>query len=280
VPFAALPDPGGPGALADARQVVALPSASVLAALRASPRAARGADGAVAVFADPVFRRDDPRVKAAGHAAQGGHAERLALRSAEESGVPALPRLRFSRTEAEAIAGLAPGRTRLFLDFAAARDGLASPEVRSARVIHFATHGLLNSRRPERSGLVLSMVGPRGQTRDGFLRLGDVQSLSLQADLVVLSACETALGKEVRGEGLVGLTRAFMAAGTPRVVSSLWQVDDHATAELMKRFYSSLLRGDLPAAAALREAQRTMSADPRWRAPYYWAGFTFNGEWN
>jgi CHAT domain-containing protein len=95
----------------------------------------------------------------------------------------------------------------------------------------------------------------------------------------VLSACQTALGKEVRGEGLVGLTRGFMIAGAPRVVASLWRVDDHATAALMKSFYAGMLQRGLPAAAALAEAQRTLRGDPRWASPYYWAGFTFNGDW-
>jgi CHAT domain-containing protein len=101
----------------------------------------------------------------------------------------------------------------------------------------------------------------------------------LSADLVVLSACQTALGKDIQGEGLVSLTRAFMYAGAPRVVASLWKVDDVATAELMKRFYRGVLREGLGPAAALRAAQLEMSRDSRWAAPYYWAGFVMQGDW-
>jgi CHAT domain-containing protein/tetratricopeptide (TPR) repeat protein len=279
VPFAALPAPGSDEPLVARRQVVVLPSASVLEALRAAPRKNRTAP-TVAVLADPVFRSDDPRVTGVARPGRRGLAEQVFLRSAEESGLAGLPRLRFSRAEAQAVAGLAPDRARLFLDFAAARDALAATEVRSARILHFATHGLLNSRNPELTGLVLSMVDRGGVFRDGFVRLPELHRLRLDADLVVLSACQTALGKDVRGEGLVGLTRAFMVAGAPRVVASLWRVHDQATAELMKRFYAALLGRGLSPAAALGEAQRSMAADPRWRAPYYWAAFTFNGDWD
>ena len=148
-----------------------------------------------------------------------------------------------------------------------------------ARVVHFATHGFLNSETPELSGLVLSLVDREGNPTDGFLRLHDVYALSLAADLVVLSGCRTALGKEVRGEGLLGLTRGFFYAGAPRVMASLWPVRDRATAELMQRFYRGLLRDGLPPAAALRAAQRSLRREPRWRDPYYWAPFVIQGDW-
>jgi CHAT domain-containing protein len=139
---------------------------------------------------------------------------------------------------------------------------------------------LLNSQHPELSGIVLSLVDEEGRSQEGFLRAHEIYNLKLNADLVVLSACGTALGKEVKGEGLAGLTRAFMYAGTPRVIASLWSVRDEATAELMKRFYRNLLIGKSSPAAALREAQISMSREPRWAAPYYWAGFVLQGEWN
>lgn len=147
------------------------------------------------------------------------------------------------------------------------------------RVLHFATHGLLNSQHPELSGIVLSLVDERGRPQDGFLRLHEIYNLKLGADLVVLSACQTALGKEIKGEGLVGLTRGFMYAGAPRVVSSLWNVDDRATAELMKRFYEAMFIQGMPPAAALRAAQTSLRREKGWAAPYYWAGFTLQGEW-
>ena len=120
---------------------------------------------------------------------------------------------------------------------------------------------------------------PRARSRDGFLRLNTIYNLRLGADLVVLSACQTALGKEVAGEGLVGLTRGFMYAGARRVIASLWQVSDAATAELMRKFYAGLLQRRLPAGAALRSASskcRGIRAGP---SPYYWAGFVLQGDW-
>jgi CHAT domain-containing protein len=145
--------------------------------------------------------------------------------------------------------------------------------------VHFATHSLLNNQHPELSGIVLSLVDRQGESQDGFLRLYEVYNLRLAADLVVLSACQTALGKEVKGEGLVGLTRGFMYAGAPRVVASLWKVGDKATAELMRRFYQRMLRDGLRPAAALRAAQVSMMKERQWQAAYYWAGFVLQGEW-
>ncbi len=147
------------------------------------------------------------------------------------------------------------------------------------RIIHFATHGLLNSEHPELSGIVLSLVNENGQPVNGFLRLNEIYNLNLSADLVVLSACQTALGKEVKGEGLIGLTRGFMYAGSPRVVASLWKVDDVATAELMKLFYQKMLREQMRPAAALRAAKVEMWQQKRWNAPFYWAAFEIQGEW-
>ena len=111
------------------------------------------------------------------------------------------------------------------------------------------------------------------------MRLHDIYNLNLPADLVVLSACNTGLGKEVRGEGLIGIVRGFMYAGAARVVASLWKVDDEATAELMKRFYRYMLEDDMPAAAALRAAQVELRHHNQWHSPYFWAGFVLQGEW-
>jgi CHAT domain-containing protein len=147
------------------------------------------------------------------------------------------------------------------------------------RILHFATHGLLNSERPELSGLVFSLIDREGKPQDGFLRLHKVYKLQLNADLIVLSACETGLGKEIKGEGLIGLTRGFMYSGAPRVVASLWNVDDLATAELMKLFYQGMLKDGLSAGASLRAAQLELSRQKRWASPYFWAGFVLHGEW-
>jgi CHAT domain-containing protein len=165
------------------------------------------------------------------------------------------------------------------LDFRANRATATSSELGQYRIVHFATHGLLNSEHPELSGLVLSLVDEQGRPVDGFLRLHEVYNLRLPVELVVLSACQTGLGREVKGEGLVGLTRGFMYAGAARVAASLWKVDDAATMELMGRFYRGMLKEGLRPAAALRAAQLEMWRTKRWREPYYWAAFVLQGEW-
>jgi CHAT domain-containing protein len=154
-----------------------------------------------------------------------------------------------------------------------------SPDLKEYRVIHFATHGLADDINPKMSWIALSTVNSEGKPQNGLLRLLDIYNLNLSADLVVLSACSTALGKSIRGEGIVGLVRGFMYAGAARVVASLWRVDDESTAELMKRFYRGMLNENLSPAAALRAAQVEMSKHDRWSAPYYWAGFVLQGEY-
>jgi CHAT domain-containing protein len=156
---------------------------------------------------------------------------------------------------------------------------LTDPALDRYQVIHLATHGILNSVHPELSGIVLSLVDREGQSQDGFVRAHEIFNLKLGANLVVLSACRTALGKEIRGEGLVGLVRGFMYAGAARVIASLWDVRDEATAALMTRFYEGMLKRGLTPAAALRAAQVSMWRDTRWQAPCYWAGFVMQGEW-
>jgi CHAT domain-containing protein/tetratricopeptide (TPR) repeat protein len=286
VPFAALPDPSGvnpatPTLLAG-HEIVYLPSASSVALIRRDRVGRPVAAKTIAVFSDPVFRADDPRVRrprAAGESSPGRSLEAVA-RSAAESGLGTPGRLRFSRREAEAIVALVPAGTSFDAhDFAANRAAALSPSLGDYRIVHFATHGLLNSLHPDLSGIILSLVGEDGHSEDGFLRLHDVYNLKLNADLVVLSACQTALGQEVSGEGLVGLTRGFFYAGAPRVVASLWSVGDQATAVLMARFYRALLKDGLDPAAALRSAQLSVSKDPRWHAPFFWAAFVLQGEW-
>ena len=164
-------------------------------------------------------------------------------------------------------------------DFDATRDKLQQTDLRQYRVLHFATHGLLNEKHPESSGLVMSLMSREGKAQQGFVSLSDIYNLRAPVDLVVLSACRTALGKDVRGEGLIGLTRGFMYAGASSVAASLWKVDDEATAELMKLFYANMLQKEMPPAAALRAAQNEIRQRPEWSAPYYWAAFTLQGEY-
>ena len=176
------------------------------------------------------------------------------------------------------MAVLPVGKGFQALDFEASRSTAMSGILAKYRIIHFATHGLLNNKHPELSGLVLSLVDKQGKTRDGFLKLQDIYDMKLRADLVVLSGCQTGLGEEINGEGLVGLTRGFMYAGASRVVASLWSISDLATATLMAEFYKSMENGMRPA-AALRAAQIQMWKQQQWKSPYYWAAFQIQGEW-
>lgn len=196
-----------------------------------------------------------------------------------EGGLPLFDRLTSSRREAETVASLAQGGEALLaLDFQARRSLITEGRLAGYRVLHFATHGTFHSEHPELSGIVLSLVDEAGRPQEGFLRLSDLRTLSLAADLVVLSGCQTALGREIRGEGLVGLSSGFLDAGARNVIASLWQVPDRATAELMGSFYRAFLeRGEAPA-AALREAQLAVRARRGWSDPYHWASFILLGE--
>jgi CHAT domain-containing protein/Tfp pilus assembly protein PilF len=280
VPFAALSVSGS--SLLARHEIVHLPSGSVLSLLRRELAARPPAPKALAVIADPVLERSDPRV-GSGASEEADGDERSngeLLRSAAETGLAAISRLPYTRDEAEAILALAGSEETLrALDFDASRTTVLGGELSQYRLVHFATHGMLNSRHPGLSGLVLSLVDPNGRSVDGFLRLHDVYGLKLRADLVVLSACRTALGGEIEGEGLSGLVRGFMYAGAPRLVATLWDVRDESTAELMKRFYRGLLEEGLSASRALRNAQLHLASQERFRAPYYWAGFVLQGEW-
>ncbi|HEU4713719.1 MAG TPA: CHAT domain-containing protein [Pyrinomonadaceae bacterium] len=282
VPFAALPLPPGNSPLIVRHEIVSLPSASVLAVLRNETENRKPASRNVAVLADPVFSASDSRLAVANkaHSTPVTDEPGETQRSASESGVADLTRLRFSRQEADEISRLAGEKRNLkALDFAASRSVAMSDQLRDYRIVHFATHGLINNQNPDLSGIVLSLVDEQGRPQNGFLRLYDIYNLKLEADLVVLSACQTALGKEIKGEGLVGLTRGFMYAGAPRVVASYWRIDDRATADMMKRFYTAMLKDGLRPAAALRAAQVSMLQDKRWQSPHYWAAFTIQGEW-
>ncbi len=301
------PSPRRPVSLIADHEVLNLPSASALALIRheSSGRDAGGRQEGkktLAVLADPVFETSDPRLASARSKGSSKSPNNLiaSVRSAESSSPDSITsgatadlarsvrsfhrdgfgRLVFSNEEAEYITRLAPrGSALKATGFDANHKLAASGELGRYRIIHFATHGLINSEYPELSGLVLSLLDENGKPQDGFLRMHDIFNLRLPADLVVLSACQTALGKEIKGEGLIGLTRGFMYAGAERVVASLWQVDDQATAQLMRRFYRGMLKEGLPPVAALRAAQLEMSSGSRWSSPYYWAGFVIQGEW-
>lgn len=297
LPFGALPEPAGeissrgrqssnsPGkqALIINHEIVYLPSASSLALLRQDVAGRKAAPKALALFADPVFTADDSRLQKTSATRETETRDLGLARALRESGFSdsnsRIPRLPGTRREAAAIAAFVPAADRRqALDFEASRSIATSPELGQYRIVHFATHGLLNSQHPELSGLVLSLVDPQGKPQDGFLRLHEIYNLRIPAELIVLSACQTGLGRDIRGEGLLGLTRGFMYAGAARVTASLWKVDDRATAELMKYFYKGMLVDGLRPAAALRAAQVALLRQPRWQNPYFWAAFVLQGE--
>jgi len=288
IPFSALTLEKSEAPLIVKHEIVNLPSASTLAILRRDMATRQPAPKAIALFADPVFSPDDERLKGTSTSPviKNQTVENLPVeaqqlqRSASEANIY-WTRLPFSRTEAEQILALVPDDLeKPAFDFTANRTTATNPDLSQYRIVHFATHGFANSKHPELSGLVLSLVDEKGRLQNGYLRLNDIFNLNLPAELVVLSACQTGLGKEIKGEGLVGLTRGFMYAGAPRVVVSLWSVDDQVTSELMTRFYKKMLQDKLAPAAALRSAQIEVLQLPEWQSPYYWAAFGLQGEWN
>jgi CHAT domain-containing protein/Tfp pilus assembly protein PilF len=266
-------------------EVINLPSASILPVLKHEGSDHQRPDRSVAVLADPVFEKADPRVSTAGNPAvekpilqSAGPVQELTEQDGPRDG-GGFARLLASRAEADAIMTIVPAGTGFkAVDFDASRSTAINPELGRYRVVHFATHGLINSEHPELSSIVLSTVDKSGRPQNGFLSLHDIYNLDLPVELVVLSACETGLGKDIKGEGLIGLTRGFMYAGASSVMTSLWKVDDWATAELMKHFYRGLLQDGLSSAAALRAAQLKLWREERWRSPYFWAGFIIQGK--
>jgi CHAT domain-containing protein/tetratricopeptide (TPR) repeat protein len=311
IPYGALPFPSipgdGPGNVGPKKQgasawqpliarneIVSLPSASTLAALRQQLRGRAPAPRFIAVLADPVYSTKDKRVQNIVSKANPGSSNSSNARGSDhsasiqqnvkrplrESGLQSgeYERLVSTRKEAVEIVALAPAALcKQALDFDASRATAMGDDLGQYRYVHFATHGILNGTNPELSGIVLSLVDQKGEQQNGLLLAHEVFNLKLPAELVVLSACQTGLGKEIKGEGLIGLTRAFMYAGAARVMASLWYVDDFRTAQLMAELYKNMLgKQRLRPSAALREAQLTM-----WRAglpPYYWAAFIIQGE--
>jgi CHAT domain-containing protein len=292
IPFAALPIPdrsGDPIPLIVEHEIVDLPSASILAEIRRQQTSRPRVFGKIALLADPVFDAGDPRVASGTQGRPTGsfaNKPTADLTRAENdlgllrNGHAYLPRLLYTRAEATAVMALVPPESGFqALDFDASRATAMSDLLARYRVIHFATHGLLNNKHPELSGLVFSLVNRQGKRQDGFLKLQDVYDLNLHADLVVLSGCETGLGAEISGEGLISLTRGFIYAGASRVVASLWSVSDSATASLMAAFYNAMEKDNMRPAEALRAAQIQMLTQRQWRSPYYWAAFQIQGEW-
>jgi CHAT domain-containing protein len=281
LPFTALPDPTNEAEyLISKFEIVSLPSASILGALRERRKNRSDRQMNVLVLADPVFSENDERFSAVRPGRKKlSQTAGTVLRVADYFTQNELPRLFNTRFEAQSIASyLPPSQKRVALDFDARAEFVTKADLSNYRLLHFATHALIDDETPELSGVVFSMVDKKRQPIEGFLLSGDIFELKLDADLVVLSGCRTGLGKPVRGEGFVGLTQSFMYAGTSRLLTSLWSIEDRATAQLMANFYKYHLEKKMPAAAALKEAQKEMIKGARWQSPYFWAAFTFQGE--
>lgn len=290
IPFQLLPAPGAAGEqLVASYEVINAPSATVLGQLRQETSQRQRPANILAAFGDPVFpsnfsQQDDKEVgsQLSGAPTETGSSHKAArdLQPAGDSFDPAkLEQLFFSKLELSNLRDVAGRSSFLATRFEATPDKLRTADLTKYSILHLATHGILDPQHPERSGLVLSTVNSKGQHQNGFVGLQDIYSLRAPVDLVVLSACRTGLGKDVRGEGLIGLTRGFIYAGASSVVASLWKVDDEATAELMRRFYVNMLQHGMRPPAALRAAQNSIRLEPQWRAPYYWAAFTLQGEY-
>ena len=240
------------------------PSASSLGSL---PRGAGAKRRELLAFGDPVFSPEQARPTEVAGLVRGVYGR-------AGVGLPALP---STRVEVERLAALYPAEQRkVYLGRDASEAALKGEKLAEYRRLHFATHALLDEQAPWRSGVVLSLVNTGDE--DGVLQMNEIFNLDLDAEMVVLSACQTGLGKLVRGEGMIGLTRAFLYAGSPRVVVSLWEVNDLATADFMAAFYQAMRRGAVPA-AALREAKLSFlrSDTPAYRHPYFWAPFVLIG---
>jgi CHAT domain-containing protein/predicted negative regulator of RcsB-dependent stress response len=283
------------GYLVKTNEVIYAPSASVVGAIKQQRAKATGR--AILIVADPVFNSNDTRAQKStstpasdaevrGLGIQGALADVAgstpAPANAAMEGLP-LARLNGTRIEADQISKLAKasgGQADVWLDLDANEANLSARDISKYRIIHVATHGLLNAERPQFTGVVLTLVG--NKTHDGFVRTDEVFNLRLGSPLVMLSACETGLGKEKRGEGVMGLTRAFMYAGAPTVGVSLWSVADKSTADLMTDFYKRLLStGEgTTSSNALRGAQLAMISGKKYSAPFYWAPFVLVGDWN
>jgi CHAT domain-containing protein/uncharacterized protein HemY len=282
IPFQMLSSPAVPDEPLLARhEIINEPSASTLALVQREARSRLVAPRLLAALGDPVLPSNYLVKLSELRDGKNPHAQRGADERDSEQFEPAkLVPLFFAGQELSELRELAaPDDAIVYSDFAATRENLRNLDLRQYRILHVATHGFLDAKQPELSGLVLSLVDRNGQKVNGFVGLSDIYNLHAPVNLVVLSACRTALGKEVRGEGLVGLTRGFMYAGASTVVASLWKVDDEATAQLMKRFYTNMLQRGMTPAAALRAAQNSIRQEPQWHSPYYWAAFTLQGDY-
>lgn len=289
VPFAALPDPSKMGKefypLVVEHEVVTMPSASTMGVLRSQFAGRKPAKKSIMVLADPVFTIEDERLAINANKKQPLIAninnkteQKNEINLATRGFRGDLTRLISASEEAKTIGEIYKD-ANIALGVKANLSTATSLELSDYGILHFATHGFFNSLQPELSGLVLSLFDDQGKEQNGYLTANYIYNLKLNADLVVLSACETGFGKEVKGEGILGLTRGFMYAGAERVIFTSWSVSDESTSVLMSKFYTAMKKDGLTPAAALRQAQIAMWKDKKWSLPYYWAAFQIQGEW-
>lgn len=270
VPFGLLPvGTDNPQPLIEQMGVTYSPSARVFSQLSAEPRHPAGK---TLVLADPMANFPAP-IQDEFAGLPFDLSNMTARRSASQTGIDLL-RLPGAQLEAAAIKRLNP-QAIVKSGLQASHDFVISSDLREYSTIHFATHGVVDAEMPALSGLVLA--NDHSSQSIEYLRPQQIAGLELNADLVVLSGCETGLGKSAGSEGLLSLSRSFLAAGAQQVIASLWQVSDRATAQLMERFYFHLLKENQSPEQALRAAQQWMQAQPDWQHPHYWAGFVVQG---
>ena len=282
IPFQWLPNPDDRTPLVAKYEIVNAPSASILGQLRQEKQQRPAKSKVLAAFGDPVFPSNYEQFK------NGARAEMVASNrspnsrnidvKADVTDPSTAQSLIYTKFELKKLSDIAGPGSLIATGFNASRSVLETTEFSNYAILHIATHGVLDPENPEKSGFLLSLVDPAKNPQKGFISMQDVYDLKCPVDLVVLSACRTGLGKDMRGEGLIGLTRGFMHAGASSVVASLWKVDDEATSELMKYFYANMLQQGMPPAKALRAAQNTLRQNSQWQSPHFWAGFTLQGE--
>ena len=281
-PIAALPMPDSADdtPILLTNETIYEPSAATLALLMRNGQKPSAATKNLLVFSDPIFSNQDARVSGVNSETQNetGAIQTDKFRFAES--LTSLVRLNASKDESDSIIEIVGASESTALSGAAAtREKALDASIGDYKIIHFATHGLIKEDRPELSGIVLSQVDGGGQPVNGVVRLQDIYAMNLSADAVVLSACDTGIGKEVKGEGLMSLNNAFLQTGAKTVVSTLWKVDDYAARELMKNFYSELASGKVSTSEALRRAQIKLRQNPQYQSPFYWAAFTIEGDY-
>lgn len=283
IPWSALVDNNNQVLLSQ-HEIVLVPSVKTLLLQKEASRNSTSDEVEDAlVFADPIYELTDQRVKNSDLIAKNESSsfyKDVVEQSITNLGLrQGFSRLFFTEKEAANIKTAFP-KAIVFSGADASLEKLFGLPARKYRFIHFATHGFSNNSEPNLSSVVLSLYDENGQAKNGYLTVSQINRLKISAYLVVLSACQTGQGKQIKGEGAVGLSWAFMANNSPRVVSTLWSVNDEFTSLLMTRFYRNMLVENQTPLQALRNAQLEMIKDDKWADPYYWAAFNFQGIWN